>query len=204
MIPKEGLGVICKADEKGNYQTVTPDEKNEIKGVTLTPDEIQKLKNGEQIFVEGMKSNQGKEFNANLQYSAERRGIEFIFPKDQAFNQQTLGGVPLSLMQLKALNEGHTILVEDMKRKSMNKTNHHIYKAEQIDWEKLESVGISRLQIEKDRNMDLLLQGEETNVMSIKIKTPVFSLTIDATLSLIEDENGNPVISINDINPSGE
>ena len=91
---------------------------NEIKGVTLTPDEIQKLKNGEQIFVEGMKSNQGKEFNANLQYSAERRGIEFIFPKDQAFNQQTLGGVPLSPMQLKALNEGHTILVEDMKRKN--------------------------------------------------------------------------------------
>jgi hypothetical protein len=91
---------------------------NEIKGVTLTPEEIQKLKNGEQIFVEGMKSNQGKEFNANLQYSAERRGIEFIFPKDQAFNQQTLGGVPLSPMQLKALNEGHTILVEDMKRKN--------------------------------------------------------------------------------------
>ena len=41
---------------------------NEIKGVTLTPDEIQKLKNGEQIFVDGMKSNQGKEFNATLQY----------------------------------------------------------------------------------------------------------------------------------------
>ena len=91
---------------------------NEIKGVTLTPDEIQKLKNGEQIFVDGMKSNQGKEFNAHLQYSAERRGIEFIFSKDQAFNQQTLGGVPLSPMQLKALNEGHTILVEDMKRKN--------------------------------------------------------------------------------------
>lgn len=52
--------------------------------------------------------------------------------------------------------------------------------------------------------MDLLLQGEETYVMSIKIKTPVFSLTMDATLSLIEDENGNPVISVNGINPSGE
>ena len=25
----------------------------------------------------------------------------------------------------------------------MNKNNHHIYKAEQIDWEKLESIGIS-------------------------------------------------------------
>ena len=27
--PKEGLGVVSKADEKGNYQTVTPEEKNE-------------------------------------------------------------------------------------------------------------------------------------------------------------------------------
>ena len=89
-------------------------------------------------------------------------------------------------------------------RGSLSNTYHHIYKAEQIDWEKLESVGISRSQIEKDGNMDLLLQGEETYVMSIKIKTPVFSLTMDATLSLIEDENGNPVISVNGINPSGE
>ena len=32
----------------------------------------------------------------------------------------------------------------------MNKNNHHIYKAEQIDWEKLESVGISKSQIDKD------------------------------------------------------
>ena len=86
----------------------------------------------------------------------------------------------------------------------MNKTNHHIYKTEQIDWEKLESVGISKSQIEKDGNMDLLLQGEETNVMSIKIKTPVLSLTMDDTLSLIEDENGNTVISVNGIIPSGE
>ena len=27
--PKEGLGVVSKADEKGNYQTVVPEEKNE-------------------------------------------------------------------------------------------------------------------------------------------------------------------------------
>lgn len=27
----------------------------------------------------------------------------------------------------------------------MKKTNHHIYKAEQIDWEKLESVGIGKV-----------------------------------------------------------
>lgn len=72
----------------------------------------------DQVFVDGMISNKGKEFSATLQYSAERRGLEFIFPKDQAFNQQSLGGVQLSPTQLKMLSEGHTILVEDMKRRN--------------------------------------------------------------------------------------
>ena len=27
--PKEGLGVVSKVDEKGNYQTVAPEERNE-------------------------------------------------------------------------------------------------------------------------------------------------------------------------------
>lgn len=91
---------------------------DEVRGVKLSPDEIQPLKNGGQVFVDGMISNKGKEFSATLQYSAERRGLEFIFPKDQAFNQQSLGGVQLSPTQLKMLSEGHTILVEDMKRRN--------------------------------------------------------------------------------------
>lgn len=88
----------------------------EVKGIKLTADEIKALKEGQPVFVDGMISSKGKEFSATLQYSAERRGLEFIFPKDQAFNQQTLGGVPLSPNQIKMLSEGHTILVEDMKR----------------------------------------------------------------------------------------
>ena len=89
---------------------------NEVKGIQLTADEIKALKEGEPVFVDGMISSKGKEFSATLQYSAERRGLEFIFPNDQAFNQQALGGVPLSPNQIKMLSEGHTILVEDMKR----------------------------------------------------------------------------------------
>lgn len=89
---------------------------NEIKGAKLTADEIKALKEGQPVFVDGMISTRGKEFSATLQYNAERRGVEFIFPKDQTFNQQSLGGVPLSPNQIKMLGEGHTILVEDMKR----------------------------------------------------------------------------------------
>ena len=89
---------------------------SEVKGIRLTADEINALKEGKPVYVDGMTSKNGKPFDATLQYSAERRGLEFIYPESQGFNQQSLGGVQLSPSQIKMLSEGHTILVEDMKR----------------------------------------------------------------------------------------
>ena len=89
---------------------------NEVKGIKLTADETNALKEGKPVYVDGMTSKNGKPFDATLQYSAERRGLEFIYPESQGFNQQSLGGVQLSPSQIKMLSEGHTILVEDMKR----------------------------------------------------------------------------------------
>ena len=89
---------------------------SEVKGIKLTADEMNALKEGKPVYVDGMTSKNGKPFDATLQYSAERRGLEFIYPESQGFNQQSLGGVQLSPSQIKMLSEGHTILVEDMKR----------------------------------------------------------------------------------------
>ena len=89
---------------------------SEVKGIRLTADEINALKEGQPVYVDGMTSKNGKPFDATLQYSAERRGLEFIYPESKGFNQQSLGGVQLSPNQIKMLSEGHTILVDDMKR----------------------------------------------------------------------------------------
>lgn len=89
----------------------------EVKGVKLDKEEIAKLKNGEAVYVEGMMSEKGKEFSAMLQYNAERRGLEFIFPQNKLENMQSIGGVNLTPSQLKMLSEGRPFLVEDMKRK---------------------------------------------------------------------------------------
>lgn len=89
---------------------------SEVKGIRLTADEINALKEGQPVYVDGMISKNGKPFDATLQYSAERRGLEFIYPESKGFNQQSLGGVQLSPNQIKMLSEGHTILVEGMKR----------------------------------------------------------------------------------------
>ena len=90
---------------------------DEIKGVQLTEQEKNDLKEGKAVFLEGMKSQAGNDFDAKVQISAERRGIEYIFENDRVFNRQELGGVKLTKQQVEDLNLGKAIFVEDMKRK---------------------------------------------------------------------------------------
>ena len=89
----------------------------EIKGVKLTDQEINDLREGKKVFIEGMISNNGKEFDAHIQINAERRGIEYIFENDKLFNRQSLGGVELTKQQIEDLNAGKAIFVEGMERK---------------------------------------------------------------------------------------
>lgn len=90
---------------------------NEIKGVQLTDQEKNDLREGKKVYIEGMTAKSGNEFNAHIQVSAERRGINFIFENDRIFNRTALGGVELTKQQIEDLNAGKAIFVEDMQRK---------------------------------------------------------------------------------------
>lgn len=90
---------------------------NEIKGVQLTDQEKNDLREGKKVYIEGMTAKSGNEFSAHIQVSAERRGIDFIFENDRIFNRTALGGVELTKQQIEDLNAGKAIFVEDMQRK---------------------------------------------------------------------------------------
>lgn len=94
---------------------------DEIKGVILTDEEKQALRDGKAVFIEGMKAKSGNEFDAKIQISADRRGIEYLFDNDRLFNRQTLGGVELTDRQVADLNAGKAIFVEDMVRRDGEK-----------------------------------------------------------------------------------
>ena len=60
-------------------------------------------------------------------------------------------------------------------------TNRNIpynYNVKDIDWPGLKAVGISKEQLEADGNLDLLLQGKESEIIPLKLCTPVISLTM--------------------------
>ena len=90
---------------------------DEIKGVKLNEYEKNELKEGRAIYLEGMISEKGSDFNANIQVNADRRGIEFIFDTSKLFNSKIIGGVELTEKQMESLHEGRAIFVEDMRRK---------------------------------------------------------------------------------------
>lgn len=86
----------------------------EVKNIELSEHEINELREGRSIKVEGFVSDKGNEYSATLQVNAERRGVEFIFENNGQFNAEKLGGVELSQQQRDELNAGKTILMEGM------------------------------------------------------------------------------------------
>lgn len=82
----------------------------------------------------------------------------------------------------------------------MNQNINHVFKAEDFDWKQLEAIGIRKEQLEESGNLDLLLQGEETEPVSLKMRTDILSLTMDATLKAVEGQDGQPILEINGLN----
>lgn len=110
---------------------------NEVKGVTLDEQQKADLRDGKAVLIEGMTAKNGKEFSAEVQINADRRGIEFRFPEGQRQTQrqeqssefripQRLGGIELSGEQQNSLKDGGTIYVEGLKDRKGQEYNAYI------------------------------------------------------------------------------
>lgn len=86
-----------------------------IKGVTLSEEQKRALGDGKPVVVEDMVSSNGTKFTAVLQVNADRKGIEFSFPKEPRQEYSRICGVELSDAQREALREGRAVLIERMR-----------------------------------------------------------------------------------------
>lgn len=59
----------------------------EIKGVKLDEQQKQTLIEGKPLFIEGMISKKEKPFDASVQYNADKRSVEFLFDRSNAYKQ---------------------------------------------------------------------------------------------------------------------
>ena len=82
----------------------------------------------------------------------------------------------------------------------MNKENNTPFKAEDVNWHELAAVGILQDELEMAGELDTLLSGEKTNVVSLSLVLLGVDVVMDATLQLVR-KDGDPLLEILGIKP---
>lgn len=128
---KEKIPSVVSVDRLTNNLVVTRVEKmqlpQEVKGIVLSEEQLQTLKDGKPLLVEGMTSAKGNLFNAEIQFNAAKGHIEFLFDntnkqgQNQTQNQsqisddlKTFRGKELTEKQQSDLLEGKPVYIKDL------------------------------------------------------------------------------------------
>ncbi|MFS2717235.1 DUF4099 domain-containing protein [Bacteroides uniformis] len=81
--------------------------------------------------------------------------------------------------------------------------NNTPFKAEDVNWEELAAIGILKDELEMAGELDTLLRGEKTNVVSLSLVLLGVDVVMDATLQLVR-KNDSALIEIVGIQPIGQ
>lgn len=75
-----------------------------------------------------------------------------------------------------------------------------VFREEEIDWEELAGIGILRDELEAAGELDTLLRGEKTSVLSLSLVLLGVDIVMDATLQLVR-QGAEPLIEIVGVKP---
>ena len=85
----------------------------------------------------------------------------------------------------------------------MNKENNTPFKAEDVNWDELAAIGILKDELEMAAELDTLLSGEKTNVVSLSLVLLGVDVVMDATLQLVRKGEA-PLLEIQGVTPLGK
>ena len=83
----------------------------------------------------------------------------------------------------------------------MNDKNKAPFKVEDVNWVELSGIGILKDELEQAGELETLLRGEKTGVVSLSLVLLGVDVVMDATLQLVR-KNDSPLLEIIGINPT--
>lgn len=83
----------------------------------------------------------------------------------------------------------------------MNYKNKAPFKVEDVNWDELSGIGILKDELEQAGELETLLRGEKTGVVSLSLVLLGVDVVMDATLQLVR-KNDSPLLEIIGINPT--
>ena len=82
----------------------------------------------------------------------------------------------------------------------MNDKNKAPFKVEDVNWDELSGIGILKDELEQAGELETLLRGEKTGVVSLSLVLLGVDVVMDATL--LVRKNDSPLLEIIGINPT--
>lgn len=141
--PNETIPSIISVDRLTNELVALRTEfikiADELKGVKLNDEQKQTLMEGKPLYLEGMISKKGTEFDATVQFNADKRFVEFQFDRNNSNKQaedkqqnqsqeapKTFRGKELDKEQHQKFKEGQTVYVSGLVDKNGKEYNGYI------------------------------------------------------------------------------
>lgn len=197
---KKKIEAVKSIDKNGNMETVDPTKKNQDQFMRVD-------KSGD--FLSNFFSNFFRQLKNPTRFSFFKVPAPTAVDTARAMQKQ----VNNPTVQGEQLMKKHEVLIEPLEQQkeqadqpnipttqSIPETNEYRYNAEQIDWQTMNNLGLSKDKLEKLNLLDPLLKGQKTNdlvAVSINLGTAVTRL--DARLSLQQGDNGQVVVAIHGI-----
>jgi len=196
---KMKIQAVKSIDEKGKMETVDPTKENQSQFMRVD-------KHGD--FFSNFFSNFFRQLKNPTNFSFFKVAMPEAVEKAKEMQKQVDKPTPEGEKVMKE----HEVKAEPQQDKKQENQNNmetaqttteateYRYKPEQIDWDTMKNLGLSKEYLEKRNLLDPLLRGYKTNeLLPIGINLGGSILRTDARLSLQQGEDGNVIVAIHGI-----
>ena len=202
---KKKIQAVTGIDENGNLKTIDPNKKNQSQFIRVD-------KNGDlfsNFFSNFWRQLKDPTRFAFFKVSAVDAAEKAKTIQQQIYNPTKEGEAIIAKHAVKEPNEQQQQQQQQQQqgnKKDMETTQtkpescDYRFKVEQVDWENMNNLGLSKERLEKAGVLDTLLRGYKTNIlMPISLNLGTAVTRMDARLSLQQGDNDSAVVAIHGI-----
>lgn len=203
---KMKIQAVKGIDKDGNLETVDPKKKNQSEFLRVD-------KHGD--FVTNFFSNFWRQLKNPTPFVFFKVDEDEVAEKAKQFQKQVNNPTPEGEKEMKKYEVKNETKEEQEQKQENQKdmetaqttaeNSGYRFQPEQVDWETLKNLGVSREYLEKRNLLEPLLKGYKTNeLLNVSINFGGVAVRTDARLALQTDKEGKPVIFVHGVRNAPE
>ncbi|MDM1555415.1 DUF3945 domain-containing protein [Chryseobacterium indologenes] len=199
---KMKIQAVKSIDENGKMETVDPTKKNQS-------DFMRVDKHGD--FVTNFLSNFWRQLKDPTKFALFKVSADEAVEKAKEFQKQVDSPTPKGEKEMQKHEVKNETEQKQENKNDMATTqttqakSEYRFQPEQVDWETMKNLGVSKEYLEKRNLLEPLLKGYKTNeLLNVSINFGGVAVRTDARLALQADQEGKPVVFVHGVRKAPE